>query len=106
MILKLPIIDLIKWAMLVASAGMSVGVAKKNGMDFIETINAVDDQNKIILEGQVVILEEQAQARKEREDLGVIIREMSRTSKTTKGQIKQLGRNYAYLTHKLDPLEK
>lgn len=105
MTIKLSLLDLVKWAVFVGTMGMSFGVAKKNGMDFIETLNAVEDQNKIILAGQIVILDEQSAARAEREELRAVIREINRTSKTTKGQIKTLGRSYAYLTHKLDPVE-
>lgn len=97
--------ELIKWFSLVGSIAFSMGAAKKGGMNFFETLHIVESQNKQIISSQAEIIEEQAAAKYEREGLRSVIREINRASKTTKGQIKTLGRNYAYLTHKLDPLE-
>jgi len=65
-IIKLSILDLVKWGVFVATMGMSFGVAKKNGMDFMQTLNTVEEQNKTILAAQIVILAEQDKARRDR----------------------------------------
>ena len=65
MTINLSILDLVKWGVFVGTMGMSFGVAKKNGMDFIQTLNAVEEQNKTILAAQVEIVAEQDRARLE-----------------------------------------
>jgi len=65
MTINLSILDLVKWGVFVGTMGMSFGVAKKNGMDFIETLNTVEEQNKNILKAQDVILTEQDRVRVE-----------------------------------------
>lgn len=66
MTINLSILDLVKWGVFVGTMGMSFGVAKKNGMDFIETLNTVEEQNKTILAAQVVIFAELDKVRQDR----------------------------------------
>ena len=61
--------DLIKWFSLVGSIAFSMGAAKKGGMNFLETLHTVRDQNILILRNQEAITEEQRMAREERNSL-------------------------------------
>lgn len=105
MTLKLSILDLFKWFAFVASAGMAVGAGKEELTDAYALLKSVDKQNETILEDNKAILLAQELAKHDRDELRMTARENNRIIKASRDKIKTLGRNYAYLANKLDPLE-
>jgi hypothetical protein len=98
-------IDMVKWFSLVGSIAFSLGAAKKGGMNFLETLHSVQEQNIAIIAGQKLIVSEQRIAKEDRNSLRFELKENTRADQARSERNQSADPSYAQLNNTLNTVE-